>query len=137
MAIKRTKDIDPKLAAQWEAEDREDGDKWEKGDYGKNPKFMQDASPKETAKLQEAAASIRNERRRGRPKSEDEHKGIFMNFPLDLLNALKLRAKKLNIGYQSYIKMALTQHLGTAEDANDDTSKTGKPAKKGKQKRPA
>lgn len=124
MAIKRTKDINQKLAAEWE-----DGDKWEMGDYGKNPKFMQNASPEETAKLQKVAASIQNERRRGRPKSEDEHKGIFMNLPLDLLNALKRKAKTLNIGYQSYIKMALTQHLGTAEDASD-SPKTGKKNKR-------
>lgn len=137
MAIKRTKDIDSELAEKWNAEDRDDGDKWEKGDYGKNPKYMRDASPAETAKIEKAVESLG--RRRGRPKSEIESKGVFMNLPLELLDAIKLQAKKLNIGYQSYIKIALTQFLKTADavEENETTPKAKKPAKKTKRKRRA
>ena len=135
MAIKRSKDIDPKLAEKWNAEDKKDGDKWEKGDYGKNPKFMADASPPMTANIQKAVESLR----RGRPRSEVESKGVFMNLPVELLAAIKLQAKQLNIGYQSYIKIALTQYLKTAEavEASSPTTEKRVRAKKAKRKRRA
>ena len=61
--------------------------------------------------IEKIVASLKRQRERGRPKSDLETKGIYINLPVDLLALIKLKAKKLNIGYQSYIKMILTKQL--------------------------
>ena len=50
-------------------------------------------------------------KKRGRPKNEEPTQGIFIKLPLSLIAEIKEKAKKSHVGYQSLIKMILSQHV--------------------------
>jgi hypothetical protein len=47
----------------------------------------------------------------GRPKSDEPLVAIYMKWPESLLANAKEEARRLNIGYQSFIKMAVTEYI--------------------------
>ena len=98
---------DEKLAKKIEQEDREGWEGLHTDLKDKSLWAKTDGNDLKTTK--EAISSIKATR--GRPKSEVEFKGVYINLPIDLLEELKSEALKLNIGYQSYIKLSLTEQL--------------------------
>jgi predicted DNA binding CopG/RHH family protein len=50
-------------------------------------------------------------RRGGRPKSKEALSPVFMKWPESLLADVKTEADRINIGYQAFIKMVVTESI--------------------------
>ncbi len=50
-------------------------------------------------------------RRGGRPKSKEALSAVFMKWPESLLADVKAEADRINIGYQAFIKMVVTESI--------------------------
>ena len=113
--IKSTSEMkDRQLAEKMEQEDREGWDQLQVD--LKDPSKWKTATGENLAMIEASITRLREQRKRtGRPPAEKPFKGIHINLPLDLLDELRLRAAKLNVGYQTYIKMALTKHIDKDE----------------------
>ena len=75
----------------------------------KTPSLWQEAKSEIQSEFQAAKESLR--KKRGRPKNEEETHGVFIKLPLSLITEIKEEAKENHLGYQSLIKMILSQHI--------------------------
>ena len=93
--------------AKYEAWSKEDGDKWETGELGRDPNHTKRA-PKELEDFINATKS----------------KHISIKLPPLLIAKLKRIAGRDNIGYQTYIRQMLTKHVRLLEE-EDEIKKSG------------
>lgn len=107
--------MDKQLAEKIEREDQEN---WESFNAMiKDPKTeWTNAEGKELEVTMQAVESLK--RKKGRPKSAYPLQSVHINLPVALLEEIKDRADQLNIGYQSYIKIALTKYLKKNDEAS-------------------
>jgi hypothetical protein len=102
--------------------DREEEDKkgWDQLHKDlKDPTLWEKSEGKDLDQVIEAVAPLK----KGRPKSEVPTKGVFVKLPLELIDELKTEARLLNIGYQSILKIAITEHLRTKKEERERAKK--------------
>jgi hypothetical protein len=61
----------------------------------------------------------------GRPKSDEPLVAVYMKWPESLLANAKEEARRLNIGYQSFIKMAVTEYIRLRRARERETAQLG------------
>jgi predicted DNA binding CopG/RHH family protein len=90
--MKKTPELE-KLANEFLNDGQQES--WEKGELGRDAKHMKVVSKEETQKFIDAKESY----------------ATSIRLPKELVNNLKILAKKDGLNYQTYLKMILTRHV--------------------------
>lgn len=93
-----------------------------KGSSGEGGKELEDPSqveqthPSDWAPAEEQWSTVERAkettpRRSGRPRSPEPLEAVHMKWPETLLTTVKNEAAKLSLGYQSFIRMAVSEYI--------------------------